>query len=289
VLAGATTDQSGSLATSTVLSQNPETLLSTPTNSYTTPTYSTPTPGGYVNPWTGERSAVANYSGAIGPAPTSVGGASPPGNSFGWQVVSTFFVSAIVSAGAVAATTVVCAASTVVCAGALIVGGAIALDATSQTASTLIDPNAPMEAKALAAAAYVGGVAGGGSAGIGAARIDLPLGGTEVEPPYARSQYGLLTSTARSAALEKSPVCPYCGVADSTQVDHIVALRTDWSTGGWKDDYATRTARMNSSGNLIGACQACNASKQARPIGLGPAEWWPPAWPRGIWWPFGGP
>ncbi len=108
-------------------------------------------------------------------------------------------------------------------------------------------------------------------------------------PPFARSQYGRMTNAQRAGALEKSPTCPYCGTSSSTQADHINALKQDWQSGGWADDFDTRTARVNDPNNLIGACQACNASKGARPIGPGADEWWPPGWPAGIWWPFGGP
>ncbi len=98
-----------------------------------------------------------------------------------------------------------------------------------------------------------------------------------------------MTAADRAGALEKAPTCPYCGDAPSTQVDHINALKQDWQSGGWVDDFATRTSRVNDPDNLIGACRTCNASKGARPIGTGSGEWWPAGWPEGVWWPFGGP
>lgn len=61
------------------------------------------------------------------------------------------------------------------------------------------------------------------------------------------------------------------------------------STGGWADDAASRTARVNDPGNLVGACQPCNGSKNALPLGEGSGQWWPSGWPSGVWWPFGGP
>ena len=108
-------------------------------------------------------------------------------------------------------------------------------------------------------------------------------------PAYARSQYGRPTVAQRAGAFDKAPTCPYCGESQSTQVDHINAQKLDWQSGGWADDFATRTARVNSPDNLIGACQSCNASKNALPIGPGAGEWWPQGWPAGVWWPFGGP
>jgi RHS repeat-associated protein len=107
-------------------------------------------------------------------------------------------------------------------------------------------------------------------------------------PAFARSQYGRPSAAARAGAFERAPTCPYCGQSPSTQVDHIRALRHDWGAGGWADDLTTRTTRVNDPANLIGSCPACNAAKQARPIGEGSAQWWPPAWPSGSWWPFGG-
>lgn len=81
----------------------------------------------------------------------------------------------------------------------------------------------------------------------------------------------------------------YCGESPATQLDHIDSLKQDWANGGWQDDYATRTARVNDSSNLTGACASCNAAKNANVLGEGEGEWWPSAWSSGEWWPFGGP
>lgn len=106
-------------------------------------------------------------------------------------------------------------------------------------------------------------------------------------PAFARSQYGRVPAAERAAALERAPTCPYCGQRTSTQVDHITALRRDWDAGGWADDFATRTGRVNDPDNLVGACASCNGTKQARELGEGPGQWWPPGWPSGTWWPYG--
>ena len=98
-----------------------------------------------------------------------------------------------------------------------------------------------------------------------------------------------MTTADRAGAFEKAPTRPYCGEAPSTPVDHIDALKQDWQSGGWSDDYATRTVPVNDPDNLIGVCQACKPSKSARPIGTGPGGWWPRVWPEGVWWPFGDP
>ena len=106
-------------------------------------------------------------------------------------------------------------------------------------------------------------------------------------PAFARAQYGAVRTGDRAAAIEKSPTCPYCGQSPSTSVDHITSLKQDWTSGGWADDAATRTARVNGSDNLIGACISCNSSKAARELGEGAGQWWPSGWPSGVWWPFG--
>lgn len=64
-------------------------------------------------------------------------------------------------------------------------------------------------------------------------------------PAFARSQYGRVSAGDRAAALEKSPTCPYCGKAPSTQADHISSVKQDWTNGGWADDAGSRTARVN--------------------------------------------
>lgn len=65
------------------------------------------------------------------------------------------------------------------------------------------------------------------------------------------SQYGRMSAAQRAAAFEKASTCPYCGEAPSTQVDHINALKQDWESGGWADDFATRTARVNDPDNFL--------------------------------------
>jgi hypothetical protein len=112
--------------------------------------------------------------------------------------------------------------------------------------------------------------------------------GDEV-PAFSRSAYGRVPGAARGQVLGENPTCVYCGENPANQVDHINSLRQDWESGGWSDEPAVRTARVNDPGNLTGACASCNASKGASPIGTGPGEWWPPGWPLGEWWPFGGP
>lgn len=107
-------------------------------------------------------------------------------------------------------------------------------------------------------------------------------------PAFARTQYGAVSGAERASVLARTPVCVYCGARPASQLDHISALKRDWDSGGWADDFATRTGRVNSPINLTGACAPCNASKGAREIGTGPGQWWPPGWPSGTWWPFGG-
>lgn len=43
--------------------------------------------------------------------------------------------------------------------------------------------------------------------------------------------------------------------------------------GGWQDDYATRTARVNEPSNLTGASGSCNAAKNASVLGEGEGQW----------------
>ncbi len=108
-------------------------------------------------------------------------------------------------------------------------------------------------------------------------------------PPYARSQYGKPAGSVRSSALDKTDVCPYCGNRAPNTLDHVRAQKQDWVEGGWADDFADRTARINDPDNLVGACGSCNSSKGAKPIGQGEGEWWPPGWGADDLWPFGGP
>lgn len=146
-------------------------------------------------------------------------------------------------------------------------------------------------------AVELGAVAYGGAKGFstirarGAGSLVAPNTAASIAddvPAFARSQYGRVPAAERAAALERSATCPYCGTNPSSQVDHISALRRDWGAGGWADDFATRTARVNDPGNLIGACASCNAAKGARAIGEGAGQWWPSGWGSGSWWPFGG-
>lgn len=120
-------------------------------------------------------------------------------------------------------------------------------------------------------------------------RSEVAANGAADVPAFARSQYSRMSTSQRAGALEKSPMCPYCGTRPSTQGDHITSLKRDWESGGWADDRITRSTRVNSSDNLIGACQPCNGSKGAREIGPGVGQWWPSGWPSGTWWTFGGP
>jgi RHS repeat-associated protein len=108
-------------------------------------------------------------------------------------------------------------------------------------------------------------------------------------PKYSRDEYGKPTADQAAAAKGKTDVCPYCGERDPDTVEHIGSQKSDWVNGGYNDSRAARSARVNDPDNLIGACRSCNSSKGARPLGTGPGEWWPRAWPEGVWWPFGGP
>jgi len=123
----------------------------------------------------------------------------------------------------------------------------------------------------------------GGASAVGA-RASAPT--SAAAPAFSRSQYGRVPGSVRSNVLDDSPVCAYCGKNPATQVDHVDSLKNDWVAGGWLDDYATRTQRVNSADNLVGACATCNPSKGALPLGEGPGQWWPPGWPSGVWWPF---
>jgi RHS repeat-associated protein len=123
----------------------------------------------------------------------------------------------------------------------------------------------------------VGAIAGGDAAS---------TAGDEV-PAFSRSAYGRVPGAARGQVLGENPTCVYCGENPATQIDHINSLRQDWQSGGWSDEPAIRTERVNDPANLTGACAPCNASKGASSIGTGPGEWWPPGWPFGQWWPFG--
>ncbi|MGW0999840.1 polymorphic toxin-type HINT domain-containing protein, partial [Streptomyces sp. NPDC002523] len=108
-------------------------------------------------------------------------------------------------------------------------------------------------------------------------------------PKYDREkQFKKMKGSDRRAALNEYPTCVYCGVSPSTQADHIYPVKNYHQEGGWALDRAERSAEVNTPGNLTGACQPCNGSKNGSPLGDGPGEWWPPGWPAGSWWPFGG-
>ncbi|GBE23817.1 HNH endonuclease [bacterium BMS3Bbin02] len=151
--------------------------------------------------------------------------------------------------------------------GALMDCGSAALNLRSGTPSSSAVPDTP-NASAIADTPTAP------RGGAGPATNTAAGVGDEV-PAFARSQYGRVPAAERAAALETTPTCPYCGTNPSSQVDHITALRRDWGAGGWADDFATRTARVNDPGNLIGACASCNASKGARVFGEGSGQWWP--------------
>lgn len=140
-----------------------------------------------------------------------------------------------------------------------------------------------------AGAGALGRIAGAGPGVAGVEAQGAVALQTDLVPAFARSQYGRLTAAERAAAIERGSTCLYCGTAPSTTVDHVTSLKQDWLSGGWLDDFVTRTNRANSLENLAGACLPCNAAKQARDIGAGLGQWWPSGWPRFVWWPFGTP
>ncbi|WP_306210107.1 RHS repeat-associated core domain-containing protein [Actinoplanes sp. RD1] len=108
-------------------------------------------------------------------------------------------------------------------------------------------------------------------------------------PPYARRHYKRPTRSVRDDALKRSPMCPYCGASKSTDYEHVNnPQKYDWARGGHVNTRDTRSGRVNDPTNTTGACGPCNSAKQDRPIGTGPGEYWPPAWPAGKPWPFGG-
>ncbi len=108
-------------------------------------------------------------------------------------------------------------------------------------------------------------------------------------PPYSRSQYKRPTTSVRNDALKRSPTCPYCGASRSTDYEHVYnPQKYDWARGGHVNSRDTRSGRVNDPSNTTGACGPCNSAKQDRPIGTGPGEYWPPSWPPGQPWPYGG-
>ncbi|MEZ0070549.1 5-methylcytosine-specific restriction endonuclease McrA, partial [Streptacidiphilus sp. MAP12-20] len=110
-------------------------------------------------------------------------------------------------------------------------------------------------------------------------------------PKYVRKiQFRRMAPSARTAALKNNPTCVYCNEAPSTQADHVYPVSKYYYRGGWGLDKPTRSGDINQGGNLRGACDECNGfqGKSGKVLGPGPDEWWPPAWPPGVWWPFGG-
>ncbi|GAA2517238.1 polymorphic toxin-type HINT domain-containing protein [Winogradskya humida] len=110
-------------------------------------------------------------------------------------------------------------------------------------------------------------------------------------PKYnRRTQFTNMTNANRQDTLASDPICVYCGNSVSSQADHVYSVREYHQSGGWEGDKETRSADINQRGNLAGACQPCNGGggKGGKVLGPGPGEFWPPAWPAGQWWPFGG-
>ncbi|MFC8512399.1 ricin-type beta-trefoil lectin domain protein [Streptomyces sp. NPDC057257] len=116
----------------------------------------------------------------------------------------------------------------------------------------------------------------------------VTAGTQDLTPPYARKQYKKPTTGVREAAINKSPICPYCGTESSTDFEHVSSQKEDWVKGGWLNSRNVRSARVNDPTNTTGACRSCNGSKREKPLGEGPGQWWPPGWPSGVWWPYGG-
>jgi RHS repeat-associated protein len=112
---------------------------------------------------------------------------------------------------------------------------------------------------------------------------------TGSRPPYKRSDYKNPSPSRRKEVLDKNPTCRYCGNRKSTDFEHIKSNKQDYNEGGWKEPRDVRSDRQNSDPNNTGACKSCNGSKGSKELGPGPGQWWPPNWPTGSWWPFGGP
>ncbi len=102
-------------------------------------------------------------------------------------------------------------------------------------------------------------------------------GAVEESATFARSSYARLSSSTRSSVPKENPNCSYCGKPADT-IDHIKSLKSDWESGGSRDDFQVRSARINNPKNLNSACRACNSSKAARDIGVGPGQWRPQLW-----------
>ncbi|MCM2419875.1 polymorphic toxin-type HINT domain-containing protein [Streptomyces sp. RKAG293] len=110
----------------------------------------------------------------------------------------------------------------------------------------------------------------------------------DLTPKYTRREYKRPTTGVRLAAIAKSPTCPYCGERPSVEFEHVRPQKEDWDSGGWLSSRDVRSDRVNDPSNTTGACKPCNASKQDKPIGAGPGQWWPPGWTPGVMWPLGG-
>ncbi|HYI07797.1 MAG TPA: discoidin domain-containing protein [Thermoanaerobaculia bacterium] len=111
----------------------------------------------------------------------------------------------------------------------------------------------------------------------------------EVVPKYDRRRdYKRPTDAERKKVIDQNPICPYCGQRPSTDFEHVRSQKQDFDEGGWRDSRDVRSARVNDPSNTTGACSICNGQKGSRPLGEGEGEYWPPAWPPGTPWPFGG-
>ena len=116
--------------------------------------------------------------------------------------------------------------------------------------------------------------------------VDQPMAGPATKYDR-RNQYSNMGANDRTAALAGTPTCGYCGTRRSNQADHIYPVKAYHYEGGWALSKADRSDEINQQGNLVGACSVCNGSggKSGKVLGTGPG---PPAWPVGVWWPFGG-
>ena len=92
-------------------------------------------------------------------------------------------------------------------------------------------------------------------------------------PKYARNKYSSPSPTKKGDVKKNNPVCVYCDKKPSTTVDHVRSQKEDWVNGGFKDTKEARSARVNDSENLTGACKSCNSSKGSKKLN---DEWIPP-------------
>ena len=91
-------------------------------------------------------------------------------------------------------------------------------------------------------------------------------------PKYARNKYKSLTPKTKKGVLQKDPTCVYCKKKPSDTVDHVRSQKQDFVEGGFKDTRDVRSARVNDSSNLSGACRSCNSSKGSKDL----KNWNPP-------------